>query len=90
MMVPFALDKHTWNDYGNTRWKDNYYWGAGAIQKEGGLNLEIIGSDHSLKGLIGVAGPLSRSDRMLKLGLMVPMDGSDMDWRVIFGLGFFF
>jgi len=79
-----------WYDYGNNPWKDNYYWGAGAIQKKGGLNLEIVGSDHTLKGIIGIAGPLSRPDRNFKLGLMIPMDGSDMDWRLLFGLGFFF
>jgi hypothetical protein len=78
-----------WSDYGNNPWKDGYYWGAGAIQKDGGLNLEIAGSDHSLQGLIGVAGPIG-TNSAAKAGLMIPMDGSDMDWRFIFGLAFFF
>jgi hypothetical protein len=77
-----------WNDYGNTPWKDYYYWGAGAIQKDSGLNLEIIGSDNSLKGVIGATEQHVSGYR--KIGLMIPMDGSDMDWRFIFGLGFYF
>ena len=77
-----------WNDYGNTPWKDNYYWGAGAIQKDSGLNLEIIGSDNNLQGLIGVTQ--GSTDGYIQYGLLIPMDGSDMDWRFIFGVGFFF
>jgi hypothetical protein len=75
-------------NYSKSTWADYYYWGAGAIHKENGLNLEIIGGDNYLQGLIGrIHGT---SDGYIQYGLMIPMDGSDMDWRFILGLGFSF
>ncbi len=75
-------------NYDKSGWKDYGYWGIGAIQKDSGLNLEIIGSDNYLQGLIGVTQ--GSADGYIQYGLMIPMDGSDMDWRFILGLGFSF
>lgn len=77
-----------WIDNGKSRWGDYYYWGGGAIHKESGFNLEIIGGNNYLQGLIGRIN--GTSDEYIQYGLMIPMDGSDMDWRFIFGLGFSF
>ena len=74
--------------YDESYWKDYNYWGVGAMEKESGLNLEIFGSENYLQGLIGRTQWMDQG--YVQYGLAIPMDGSDMDWRFIFGLGFQF
>jgi len=75
-------------NYSKSSWADYYYWGAGAIHQDSGLNLEIMGADNYLQGLIGITQLNDWGH--VQYGLMIPMDGSDMDWRFILGLGFSF
>lgn len=79
------IDQTGWNDYN--------HWSVGA-RSDFGLNLEVIGSQESYRGegnrLLGVAGiwlPGPGLDGAAQFGLLIPMDGSDMNLGFIFSLG---
>ncbi len=85
-------DHVSWNGYD---YKDQYYWGVGAMQREGThrLNLELFGSGEyysgsgeRLKGLIGISQPISGEDTFLQYGLLIPMDGKGMNLGFILSL----
>ena len=61
-----------------------------ALSREPELSLGLVGSESSLKSVIGVLRPLPGSNHAAMLGLMIPVDGSDSDWRCTLGLVFAF
>ncbi|HUT30259.1 MAG TPA: hypothetical protein VMX13_10745 [Sedimentisphaerales bacterium] len=79
------IDETGWRSYNN--------WQVGA-RSDFGLNLELVGSeaarpgsDHRLLGVVGVWWPTEGLDAVSQLGLLIPMDGSDMNLGVIFSIG---
>lgn len=86
----------SWGDYD---YYDYNYWGLGVMQQEGThrLNLEIFGSgkyysggSDSLDGLIGFSSPVGGNDDFIQYGLLIPMDGSNLNLGFICSLTFSF
>jgi hypothetical protein len=89
-------DNVSWRDYD---YYDYNYWGLGAMQQEGThrLNIEIFGQgkrysggSDSLDGLIGLTSPIVEDNSCAQYGLLIPMDGGNMNLGFIFSLVFFF